>query len=65
MNGKLDAQAAAIAAARLGVDLDGKAAADAAQSMAGMLDAADAHMRALPFEAEPGTYVAAQRRSRP
>lgn len=65
MNGKLDAQAAAIAAARLGVGLDAKAAADAAQSMAGMLDAADAHMRTLVFEAEPGAYVAAQRRSRP
>jgi hypothetical protein len=32
--------------------------------MAGLLDAADAHMRGLAFEMEPGSYPAAQRRSR-
>jgi hypothetical protein len=46
------------------VELDETAARDAAQSMAGLLEAADAHMRAIAFEAEPGTYPAAQRRAR-
>jgi hypothetical protein len=53
-----------VLAARLGVDLGEQAARDAAQSMAGLLDAADAHMRGLAFEMEPGSYPAAQRRSR-
>ncbi len=61
---KLDGDAARVLAARLGVELDEPAARDAAQSMAGLLEAADAHMRAIPFEAEPGSYPAAQRRSR-
>jgi hypothetical protein len=64
MSTKLDAGAARILAARLGVELSETAARDAAQSMAGLLEAADAHMRAIPFEAEPGAYPAAQRRSR-
>jgi hypothetical protein len=61
---KLDAAAARVLAARLGVELDEAAARDAAQSMSGLLEAADAHMRAIAFEAEPGSYPAAQRRSR-
>jgi hypothetical protein len=65
MSTKLDPAAAKTLAARLGVDLGDQAARDAALSMAAMLDAADAHMRALAFEAEPGSYVGAQRRSRP
>jgi hypothetical protein len=65
MSTKLDPAAAKTLAARLGVDLGDQAARDAALSMGGMLDAADAHMRAIAFEAEPGSYVAAQRRSRP
>lgn len=64
MSMKLDPAAAKILAARQGVGLSDQAAQDAAQSMAGLLDMADAHMRGLAFEAEPGTYVAAQRRSR-
>lgn len=64
MTTKLDAAAARVLAARLGVELDETAARDAAQSMAGLLEAADAPMRAIPFEAEPGSYPAAQRRSR-
>ncbi len=64
MTTKLDTAAATVLAARLGVELDETAARDAAQSMAGLLEAADAHMRAIAFEAEPGTYPAAQRRAR-
>lgn len=64
MSTKLDPAAARVLAVRLGVDLGEQAARDAAQSMAGVLDAADAHMRGLAFEMEPGSYPAAQRRSR-
>ena len=64
MRTKLDPAAARVLAARLGVELGEQEAHAAAQSMAGLLDAADAHMRGLAFEMEPGSYPAAQRRSR-
>lgn len=61
---KLDDASAKTIAANQGVTLDDDGARDAAQSMAGLLDAADGHGRALPFEAEPGGYVAAQRKGK-
>jgi len=60
MSSKLDDAAAKIVAAQLGVTLGDHSARDAAQSMAGLLRAADGYARALPFEAEPGSYRAAQ-----
>lgn len=61
---RLDDAAAKTIAANQGVTLGDEGARDAAQSMAGLLDSADGHGRALPFEAEPGGYVAAQRRGK-
>jgi hypothetical protein len=60
MSSKLDDATAKTIAAQLGVTLGDDAANAAAQSMAGLLKAADGHARALPFEAEPGSYRAAQ-----
>jgi hypothetical protein len=59
-----DAAMAKAIAANQSIALDDAAARDAALSMAGLLAAADAHARALPFEAEPGSYAAAQRRGK-
>ena len=64
MSSKLDDATAKTIAAQLGVTLSDDAATAAAQSMAGLLKAADAHARALPFEAEPGAYRAAQIRGK-
>jgi hypothetical protein len=64
MSGTGDPAGAQVMAARIGVTLTEEAARDAAQSMAAVLAAAELLGRALPFEAEPGTYAAAQRRSR-
>ena len=60
MNSKLDDVTAKTIAAQLGVTLGDDGAGAAAQSMAGLLKAADGHARALPFEAAPGSYRAAQ-----
>ena len=60
---KLDEAAARAMAAQVGVTLDAEAASNAALSMSGLLAAADGHARALKFEAEPGSYRAAQARS--
>lgn len=51
-------------AAAAGVTLAGEAAHNAAWATAAPLAAADPHSRALPFEAEPSQFVAAQRRSK-
>lgn len=64
MTTKLDAAMAKAVAANQGIALSDDAARDAAQSMAGLLAAADGYARALAFEAEPGSYVAAQRRGK-
>lgn len=60
---KLDDTGAKTMAAQVGVTLDTEAARNAAVSMTGLLAAADGYARALPFEAEPGAYLAAQVRS--
>ncbi len=64
MTTKLDEATARVLAAQAGVTLDAEAARNAALSMAGLLAAADGHSRALAFEAEPGAYLAAQRRGK-
>jgi hypothetical protein len=64
MSRKLDDATAKTVATQLGVTLGDEAAHAAAHSMAGLLKAADGHARALPFEAEPGSYRAAQTRGK-
>lgn len=64
MTTKLDAATALAVAASQGIALGEDAARDAAQSMVGLIATADAHARALAFEAEPGSYAAAQRRGK-
>ena len=64
MSTKLDDSTAKTVAAQLGITLSDTAARDAATSMTGLLNAADGHARAIAFEAEPGTYLAAQRRGK-
>jgi hypothetical protein len=64
MTTTLDAAMAKAIAASQGIAMGDDAARDAALSMAGLLGSADAHARALAFEAEPGSYVAAQRRGK-
>ena len=61
---KLDETGATVMAAQVGVTLTGDGARNAAVSMTGLLAAADGFARALPFEAEPGSYRAAQTRSK-
>lgn len=64
MTTKLDAAMAKAVAANQAITLGDEAARDAAQSMAGLIGVADGHARKLAFEAEPGSYVAAQRRGK-
>lgn len=64
MTTKLDPAMAKAVAANQAIALGDEAARDAAQAMAGLLAGADGHARALPFEAEPGSYIAAQRRGK-
>ncbi len=64
MTTKLDQATAQTIAARVGVTLNAEAARNAALSMAALLEAADGYGRALAFEAEPGAYLAAQRRGK-
>jgi hypothetical protein len=61
MTTKLDAAAARVLAAQIGVTLDDDQARNAASAMAGVLATADRYARDIPFEAEASLFLAAQR----